>query len=176
MAGEIVSRSGINLKLGYIVVVNREDKGYVGGYLCADEQGYPLEFWHTTAVKTDPLQELIYGNTLKPHLFGRNIAGTLLKGRDLPTVLLTEDESLYKGFAEPEVPILLIRRDRNEDDPIQSHTSRTIQTGQAPLIVCWHIEDQETIENVIPRLEEVNLLEPFERIQKVLDELDRASS
>jgi hypothetical protein len=76
---EISQETASKQKLGY-VVVRQGEEGYIGGYLCADERGVPIEFWHTTGspVRADRFQVLLYGKTLKPELLGRNITGSLL--------------------------------------------------------------------------------------------------
>jgi hypothetical protein len=101
-------------KIGYVVVVKREE-GYVGGYLCANERGAPIEFWHTTEspIKVNRLQELLYGKTLMPELIGRHITGTLLsdehgKPKIKPSLLLTKDDAILRGFDNPNIPVVLI--------------------------------------------------------------------
>src|SRR4030042_3207646 len=101
-------------KIGYVVVVKREE-GYVGGYLCANERGAPIEFWQTTEspIKINRLQTLLYGKTLMPELIGRHITGTLLSDqhenpRIKPSLLLTKEEAILRGFDVPGIPLILI--------------------------------------------------------------------
>jgi len=167
------------LKIGYVVVVNRGEKGYVGGFLCADENGVPIEFWHTTEspVKATRIQELLYGATLKPELLGRHIAGSLLsdeqeKPRLEPSILLTEEEAILRGFDVPGISVVLIQRaDPHSGDDDVSTCRRIVTTAAGEIIIRWRQEATTEVEQLIPRVKSVDVLEPFERIRLLLDEL-----
>ena len=74
-----------------------------------------IEFWHTTdsPIKINRLQELLYGKTLMSELFGRHIAGTLLrdehgKPKIKPSLLLTKEKAILHGFDVPGIPVILV--------------------------------------------------------------------
>lgn len=172
----VLQRDGV--KLGYVVIVNREEQGYIGGYLCADERGVPIEFWHTVdaPIKTSRLQELLYGKTLKPELLGKNIACALLghsseNSKTRPTMLLTEEEAVLLGFDLPEVPILQVAGVASDLELGKQGLIRRINTAAGEVLVRWREENASEVEQLIPRLGKVDVLEPFVRIRALLNEL-----
>lgn len=66
------------LRLGFFSVRPHTDGGFIGGYLILNGVGRPLEFHCTTPVKPTRTQEILYGATLKPYLFGEQIAPALI--------------------------------------------------------------------------------------------------
>lgn len=175
---ELTQETASKQNLGYVVVINRGEKGYVGGYLCADERGVPIEFWHTTGspVKANRLQELLYGKTLKPELLGRHITGALLgdeqgKPRIRPHVLLTEEDAILHGIDVPGITVILIEPVGSKPIINDERTCRRIVTGAGDVVIRWRQENTADVEQAIPRLKSVDVLEPFKRICALLDEL-----
>ncbi len=165
-------------KIGYVVIVDRGEEGYVGGYMYADECGVPIEFWHTafSPVKADHLQELLYGKTLKPELFGRHIAGSLLgddqgKSKPKPPVLLTKEEAILCGLDIPGIAVMLIESVGPQPTVNDESTCRRIVTGTGDVVIRWRQENTAEVEQMIPKLRSIDVLEPFERIRVLLDEL-----
>ncbi|MGL4594137.1 MAG: hypothetical protein ACRCUY_05355 [Thermoguttaceae bacterium] len=70
--------------LGFLTVLEHERTGLIGGYLVLNSTGRPLEFHCTVPMKPSRAQEILYGNTLKPFLFGEQIARTLLAIAKIP--------------------------------------------------------------------------------------------
>ena len=64
--------------LGFLTVIENDDLGLLGGYLLLNAAGRPLEFHCTAPVKPSRTQEILYGPTLKPFLYGEQIGQTLL--------------------------------------------------------------------------------------------------
>lgn len=65
------------LILGFMSVVSDDQFGFVGGYLLVNATGRPLEFHCTVPVKPTRAQEILYGPTLRPYLFGEQIGRSL---------------------------------------------------------------------------------------------------
>jgi hypothetical protein len=165
-------------KIGYVVVVNRGEEGYVGGYLCVNERGAPIEFWHTTEspIKINRLQALLYGKTLMPELIGRHITGTLLsdehgKPRIKPSLLLTKEEAILRGFDNPNIPVVLIEPVGSSTAVKDESTCQRITTGAGEVVIRWKQESTADVNQLIPSLKSVDVLEPFERISMLLDDL-----
>ena len=59
--------------IGFLTVVTIPDQGLVGGYLVLNAAARPLEFHCTTPVRANRAQEILYGPTLRPYLFGEQI-------------------------------------------------------------------------------------------------------
>ena len=164
-------------KIGYVVVVKREE-GYVGGYLCANERGVPIEFWHTTGspIRINRLQELLYGKTLMPELIGRHITGTLLsdehgKPRIKPSLLLTKEEAILRGFDVPGIPVILIEPLGSSPTLNDEPACQRITTGAGEVVIRWKQESTVDVKQLIPWLKSVDVLEPFDRSCMLLDEM-----
>lgn len=67
------------LILGFMSVVSDDQFGFVGGYLLVNAAGRPLEFHCTVPVKPTRAQEILYGPTLRPYLFGEQIGCSLFE-------------------------------------------------------------------------------------------------
>jgi hypothetical protein len=177
---ESINETEYQLQIGYIVIADREEKGFVGGYLCTDERGVPLGFWHTSdsPVKADHLQKLLYGKTLRPELLGRHITGSLVKGpqgtnKIRPSVLFTQEAAIVMGFDDPDVPVILIN-DHHENPPPDAADGlyrETIKTDSGEITIWCKPETSKKIKEIIPNLKNVDILEPFDRIKILLDEL-----
>src|SRR5438067_12582257 len=79
--------------LGFLTVVENAELGLLGGYLLLNAAGRPLEFHCTAPVKPNRTQEILYGPTLKPYLYGEQIGRTLLEKSKLkPIIVCTDSE------------------------------------------------------------------------------------
>src|SRR5438270_2671493 len=95
--------------LGFLTVVKSAELGLIGGYLLLNPAGRPLEFHCTAPVRPNRTQEILYGPTLKPYLFGEQIGQTLLsKSRLPPIVICTDSESMLAVREFTDVPVALI--------------------------------------------------------------------
>ncbi len=64
--------------LGFLTIVDGSQHGAIGGFLVLNDAGRPLEFHCTTPVKPNRAQEILYGPTLRPYLYGEQIGATLV--------------------------------------------------------------------------------------------------
>lgn len=175
---ETLRNSANSQKIGYVVLVDRGEEGYVGGFLVADENGVPSEFWHTanSPVKVTRIQELLYGATLKPELLGRHIAGSLVSDEHgnpkiSPLVVFTEEDAILRGLDIPGIAVVLIRRVDSYSGVADAPNCRRITTAAGEVMIQWGQEVTAEVEQLIPRTKSVDVLEPFERIRVILQEL-----
>ncbi len=77
--------------LGFITVVDHPRFGLVGGFLVLNLLGRPIEFHCTAPVKANRAQEILYGNTLKPYLFGEQIGQVLIRRCKAETAAILTD-------------------------------------------------------------------------------------
>ena len=56
--------------IGFLTVTEHAEHGLFGGYLILNVSGRPLEFHCTAPLKPSRAQEILYGPTLRPFLFG----------------------------------------------------------------------------------------------------------
>lgn len=80
--------SRISENLGYLTVLDQPKLGLIGGYLVLNPAGRPLEFHCTTPIKPNRAQEILYGNTLAPFLYGDQIAQTLIARSKVPAAFV----------------------------------------------------------------------------------------
>ncbi len=91
--------------LGFLTVLDHPRLGLIGGFLILNAMGRPLEFHCTTPVKANRAQEILYGNTLEPYLYGEQIARTLISRAKTPV-----------GFVVTNVAPVLTAQDCIEQD------------------------------------------------------------
>ena len=66
------------LKLGFLTVLE-EPSGYLGGYLVTNAWGRPLEFRLSTPVQSSRVQQILYGDTMRPYVCADLIGKTLVE-------------------------------------------------------------------------------------------------
>src|SRR4051794_1415266 len=92
--------------LGFLSILENTDLGLLGGYLLLNAAGRPLEFHCTAPVKANRTQEILYGATLKPYLYGEQIGQTLLAKTKLrPLVVCTDSEAALAVREFIETPV-----------------------------------------------------------------------
>ena len=64
--------------LGFLTVLDHPQHGLMGGYLVLNAAGRPLEFHCTAPVKPNRAQQILYGPTLEPFLYGEQIGQALI--------------------------------------------------------------------------------------------------
>src|SRR5436190_16532179 len=101
--------------LGFLTVVENAELGLLGGYLLLNAAGRPLEFHCTAPVKPNRAQEILYGPTLRPFLYGEQIGQTLLtKSKLMPLVVCTDSENVLAARDFTHVPLVVVRE---SDEP-----------------------------------------------------------
>ena len=95
--------------VGFLTVVDDGSGCLLGGYLVVNASGRPLEFQCTAPVKANRAQEILYGPTLKPYLWGEQIGGALIsKSRSRPLFVCTNQLDTFAVRTAVEVPVLQI--------------------------------------------------------------------
>lgn len=153
---------------------------YVGALLVTDENGIPLEFKCTHAVKPTVIQKTLYGDKLKPYIAGTLCALPLLKNvNNKPDVLFITLPYILGIRPETEIPTLLIRR-AGESINLQSDENETEKqrlesdsgTFQAIIVQAHrtYSEESKTLNGKINQLfNNFDLIEPFERMKKSIE-------
>src|SRR3954469_4212479 len=81
--------------LGFLTVVEHPQHGLFGGFLLLTMNGRPLEFHCTAPVKPSRAQQILFGPTLAPYLYGEQIAQTLIaKAGITPCVVWTDQAAV----------------------------------------------------------------------------------
>ena len=178
--------------LGFLTVVEHETHGLFGGYLVLNFAGRPIEFHCTTPVKANRAQEILYGPTLAPFLYGEQIGQALLNKAETPALaVLTDVEAALAMREFTQAPVALVM----PGDDGAPAADLTIATGVTHRIDARHdslagekfvlgrnrlaapIAFRDDREAVCSRLaglaESFDLLEPFARIRDAIEEAQR---
>lgn len=183
--------------VGFLTVCRHRELGLFGGLLLLNQGGRPLEFHCTAPVKPNRAQEILYGPTLEPYLYGEQIAHTLIgKAKATPGLVFTDREPVLAVRELVDIPVALvdcgIRADesadgsdgdfRRVDGPHTQassapHLLTSFQHGRHGLSVArTHAADQAAIERRCQSLAaDFDLSEPFTRIREAIQEAQRAS-
>jgi len=119
--------------VGFLTVCEFADQGWFGGYLIVNANGRPLEFHCTAPVKPNRTQEILYGTTLRPYIFGEQIGQTLVrKGRLEPLFVCTDAEPMLavRDFIDP--PVLWVL---GEDSPTRASGTLEFVLGDQDVAV-----------------------------------------
>ena len=195
---EVMAASGVKTlpTIGFLTVVEHVQWGVTGGLLILNVAGRPLEFHCTAPLKPNRAQEILYGPTLRPFLYGEQIAHTLLsKAKSETLFICTDVEPVMCVRDAISLPVVLIReRDDSQTssteairlrlDPSHSVTKphslalTDFSLGRHSAAVHSQYEcDRACVaERWEPHQEHLDLNEPFGRIREALDEAQRGAA
>jgi hypothetical protein len=98
-----------NAALGFLTIVENPQYGLCGGYLVLNGCGRPLEFHCTAPIKPNRAQQILYGPTLAPFLYGEQIGQTLLsKAKNQPLMVCTDREPALAVREHVAMPVALV--------------------------------------------------------------------
>ncbi|HEV3023165.1 MAG TPA: hypothetical protein VGX76_11890 [Pirellulales bacterium] len=188
--------------IGFLTVVRHEPHGFFGGYLVLNPNGRPLEFHCTAPVKPNRAQEILYGPTLEPFLYGEQIGRTLVEKSTVGVRLICTDVApalAMRDHVGPPVVLVLspdgvtatssatgeiehlataatpaLRVDAaHAHGPIPIESSRG-RNGLA--VAAGHADDRRAVAEVLEALAgHFDLAEPFTRIREAIDEAQRGA-
>lgn len=173
--------------IGFVTVVNHEQHGLFGGLLMLNTAGRPLEFHCTAPMKPNRAQEILFGPTLQPYLYGEQIARTLIaQVQEKLLAVVTDLEPILAARDHIDLPLVHVQPPDDDSakltqlrfDAPHAGISRPgwFRLGKHQLAVASGRAEDETL--VQTRLagvvERVDLLEPFGRIREALEEAQRS--
>ena len=95
--------------IGFLTIIRDPDHGLFGGYLVLNALGRPCEFHCTAPVRPNRAQEILYGPTLEPYLYGECITPVLLqKTKTKPLAVLTDIPPVLAARPFVGFPLLLL--------------------------------------------------------------------
>lgn len=186
--------------LGFFTITEQADWGIVGGLLVLNASGRPLEFHCTAPLKPNRAQEILYGPTLRPFLYGEQIGATLAgKAKSDTLFLCTDTEPAMCLRDSIQTPLLLVmNRDPSPNSAAAEGSKQRklrFDEAQSPPRAAWsrlrefslgkqsvavleqHADDRELIEQRWqPYSEHLDLVEPFSRIREALEEAQRGAA
>jgi hypothetical protein len=181
------SRDGQSPALGFLTVVAHEQHGFFGGYLVLNSCGRPLEFHCTAPLKPNRAQEILYGPTLEPFLFGEQIGRALVEKSTVEVGLICTDLAAVLAVRDHvQSPVALVLP---PDDVGQASSALRIDQrhaiapspafllGRNRLAVSTvYTDDRQLVSTAIePLAEHFDLSEPFTRIRDAIDEAKRGA-
>ena len=171
-----------SLKIAYIVILNLEDGGYLGGIMVVDRRGLPLEFHYTEKVNPTKIQKILYGSVLskfiKENVIGENLAKAIKTKADLLILSDAELEIEETGF---NVPVVYLEKTKAEtlNPPQKSPEANASEVifqpnkYKHPFKVRFLNVEGEAQKKVVDKLmqisETLDLLEPITRIKEALN-------
>ena len=162
--------------IGFLTVIEHAEHGLFGGYLVLNASGRPLEFHCTAPFKPSRAQEILYGPTLRPFLFGEQIGQTLLaKARVKPFLVCTDAEPMLAAREFSDVPLVLVQSPERSEQKT-SNLGEAFALGRNQ-VVATHPDDQATaLDNwSTAHADALDLLEPFTRIREALEEAQKSA-
>lgn len=179
-------------RIGFLAYVQDPGNGAGrGAILVTDEGTKPLEFRCTTPIRPNPLQRMLYGDTLRSYIAADLVGEPLLEAvQEKPSIVLVREPLFLKLHLKGDAEIVCVRRQGAKiseaitEDNGQSRSEPALlncSTGRfQPLTVTGRSEQSNGFEEALEVLRRVfsntDLLEPFDRIEKVVAELDRQES
>ena len=180
--------------LGFLTVVEDPTHGLFGGYLVLNPSGRPLEFHCTAPIKPNRAQQILYGSTLEPYLFGEQIGQTLVaKSQIEPLAVCTDREPVLAVAQYIRAPVLLVLP---PDEPPDRQTGpdgravageggklrrldaghlgglKMVRLGRNRLAVPNAVADgrREIDGRIAALVQSFDLTEPFTRIRQAIEE------
>ena len=160
------------LRLGFLAAIDVTGKGFVGGLLVTTQHGRPLEFQCTTPVRPNPTQKILYGPTLKSYLLGELIGKTLIQRAQVKAqVVLVDDDDMLELRPHVQIPVAMCEDDDHSD------ADRFLIGRQALSFHPGALSDRNEVQSMKRWFtQDVDLLEPFERVRDALTETIRAAA
>ena len=163
--------------LGFLAVCDLQGRGLVGGYLLLNTAGRPLEFHCTAPVKPSRAQEILYGPTLEPFLYGEQIGRALVeKPAATPLAVFTDHPAVLAAQAFVAAPLaVVVTADHHALAAARFHRFEFNGCSLAMPV------DKETdaatlLERLSANGVSLDLAEPFERIREAVREAHRDAS
>lgn len=181
--------SSQGVKLAFLTYVQSEDSSSGrGALLVTDDATRPLEFRCTTPIRPNHLQRMLYGQTLRSYIAADLVGEPLLGAiEEKPYVVLVREPLFLTLRSKTKLRMVCLRRQGEQISAVISE-GQTGSRGEPSLLSCasgrfqpltvtgvpGHAGELETALEVLrPIFSETDLLEPFDRIAKVVAELDR---
>src|SRR5437868_1456800 len=150
--------------IGFLTVVEHDQHGLMGGYLVLNAAGRPLEFHCTAPLKSNRAQQILYGPTLEPFLYGEQIGATLVRKSGLmPLAVFVDRPPALAVRPHIEAPAALVV---GSDAAALRNGIEFSIAGARLNVAARHAADRESIQSRLTALDDLfDLAEPFSRIR-----------
>lgn len=160
--------------IGFLTVCDYAENGLFGGYLLLNPAGRPLEFHCTSPVRPNRAQEILYGPTLRPFLYGEQIGGALLTRAKTPPLLVCTDcePALAARDASTQPMVMVLPHDAPSNHGLHEFKFKKLRLA---LSLRYSSDQQQVLDLCQAHLEQLDLGEPFTRIREALDEAQKSA-
>ncbi len=164
--------------LGFLTVIEHEQHGLFGGFLVLNLSGRPLEFHCTAPVKPNRAQQILYGPTLEPYLYGEQIGQALVAKCTHDVLVLCTDRLAalaVRGFVS--LPTVLVAAGTDDQEDETNALMRFLFGRNKLAVPVGRLTDREVACERLQKVGEAfDLAEPFGRIRAALEEAQRNSA
>lgn len=165
--------NAVATSIGFLSIVEHAEHGLFGGYLVLNANGRPLEFHCTAPLKANRAQEILYGPTLKPFLYGEQIGQTLVKRSQLEPMFVVTDcpaATTLREFCS--IPVMLtLPSDRKSIDSTLVRFS--LSNFEVAVPSAFSNDRDLILRRWQAQQLTVDLQEPFSRIHEAIEEAQR---
>lgn len=161
-----------SLQFGFLTI-HQDTNGFVGAYLVSNRWVRPLEFRISSAVSPNKVQQILYGDSLKPFLFSDVIAKALVeKSANQVHLIITDQPEVLELRNKLNIPVVcLTRAETPVPDGYQLISGPRgigmMYSGKAEDIPAW---------SALFEAMDMDLAEPFVRIKDGVSEARRTTS
>jgi hypothetical protein len=165
--------------IGFLTVIEHDTLGLMGGYLVLNLLGRPLEFHCTTPLKPNRAQQILYGPTLAPYLYGEQIGHTLVsKASTEPLAVCTDAPAALALREHVAMPVVLVCGQNGSrvrvDSPHDVSLERFQLGANEVAVEARRRDDQSRVTAALASAAAaLDLSEPFGRIRDAIDEAQR---
>jgi hypothetical protein len=161
--------------LGFLTVTEHAELGLFGGYLVLNAAGRPLEFHCTSPVKANRAQEILYGPTLKPYLYGEQIGQTLIaKAKNEVGLVCTDLAACLAAREFVERPLVLVFSSEDGESGFAIGSRFALGKNQVAAGAKNATDEQAAREFHSQLHDALDLMEPFARIREALEEAQKS--
>ena len=163
--------------LGFLTVTEHAELGLFGGYLVLNHAGRPLEFHCTSPVKANRAQEILYGPTLRPYLYGEQIGQTLIaKAKNEVALVCTDLAACLAAREFTEKPLLLVMNKNENAGDSETLFGGRFKLGKNEIAIAAKFEADENVARAFHTqlVDGIDLTEPFARIREALEEAQKS--
>jgi hypothetical protein len=159
--------------LGFLSILDHPQHGLTGGYLLLTLAGRPIEFHCSAPIKPTRAQQILFGPTLAPFLYGEHIGQALFaKGSGEPLMVFTDAAPALALGQLVASPVVLVIDAMPPDKASDVAGLRSITVGRNKLAAGKEVSENEIAQR-LSALGEFDLAEPFERIRSAIEEAQR---
>lgn len=165
MAETVRTESDLDaVRFGYLMCPVNSSGAYLGGLLITNGWTHPKHFAYVDPVSPTPVQKMLYSITLDSAARVSTVAKALIGTLDRePDVLFVDDERLLEVDNFTSCPVAWLRKS-NDSQEAFSTIAYTVSRGL----------DQSRVSSLVTPIEQkIDLVEPFDRIKRVLVEVSK---